>query len=146
MAKKTNDPLKLIKADHEKVKSLFEEYDGADYDVKKTLSEEILKELSGHMEMEESLFYPKIEAISDDAEELISEARREHEEVKEHLEGIKASQDEESLDMHMKEMEEGVLHHIEEEEDKIFSLAKDNLKKDFKSLSEQMLEFKEESE
>ncbi|OGZ27456.1 MAG: hypothetical protein A2365_03220 [Candidatus Nealsonbacteria bacterium RIFOXYB1_FULL_40_15] len=139
---KIKNPLSLIKKDHNKVKSLFERYDKSKYEKKKSLSEEISKELSIHMRTEEELFYPRLEGISGESDSLISEAKQEHDKTKERLEAIKISGDEETLDMRIKEMEDGVLHHIQEEENKIFPLAEEKLKDQFPELSEKISSFK----
>lgn len=143
MAKK-NDPLFIIKKDHETIKNLFSSYKTADADEKELIIEKLSEELALHMEMEEEIFYPNIEKISDEATDLIREAIREHDEAKSHLSEIENAEDDSQKDSQITEMEKEVLHHIEEEEDKIFSVAKE-IKDDFDSIAEEMFEFKEEN-
>lgn len=117
---KANDPLEILRSDHERVKGLLKEYKAADPDEKEVLADGISEDLSLHMEMEEEIFYPNVEKISDEARDLIQEAIREHNEVKAHLSEIEGAQDDSQRDMHIDEMEKELLRHIEEEEEKIF--------------------------
>jgi len=138
------DPLKIIKKDHKEVKALFKDYKKADQEEKASLAGQITGELLLHMEMEESLFYPEIEKVSEEGKNLIQDALKEHNEAKMHVDGVESAQDNSQRDMHMEELEKGVFHHIEEEEDKIFSFAKKNLEEP-QSIAEKMIDFKEEN-
>jgi len=139
------NPLEILKKDHDKLKILLIDYKSAGSE-KESLAAQISEELSLHMEMEEEIFYPNVEKISDQAKDLIQEAIREHNEVKAHLEEIEdALSDEPERDAHLEEMERGLLHHIEEEEDKIFPLAQKEIGHEFPAMLDEMIDFREEN-
>ncbi|MDM5178313.1 hemerythrin domain-containing protein [Massilia sp. DJPM01] len=76
------DALALLKADHEKVKSLFREFerlrDDEDADERKfELVDDICYELTVHSMIEEEIFYPVLRALIDD-DQLLDEAGVEH--------------------------------------------------------------------
>lgn len=76
------DALELLKADHEKVKNLFREFEnlkGSDDDDKRKseLVDDICYELTVHTMIEEEIFYPVLRAVIDD-DDMMDEAEVEH--------------------------------------------------------------------
>lgn len=136
------NPISIIKSDHEKVKSLIEEYKESEIEEKKDQAMKICENLAIHMEMEEAHFYPEVEKISDEAEELIADALDEHNELKTHIGNIDANGPEEELDEHMGMIEETLEHHLEEEENNILPLAENNLSGDFTAMAAKMIAYK----
>ncbi len=116
---KTPDAVALLKADHEKVAGLFEDYEKASGDGKKQkIADEICMELTVHATIEEEIFYPacegKVEA------DLLDEAYVEHDGAKILIAEIEAgSPSDEFYDAKVKVLGEQIEHHVEEEEQRV---------------------------
>lgn len=110
-----------LREDHQKVKQLFEEFEGAtDNDVKQRLADEALAALQEHSYVEEKVLYPAFEPALD-KEDLVDEALEEHHVV--HLlvaELKKMSAGDERFDAKFTVLAENVRHHIKEEEGEMF--------------------------
>src|SRR4051812_17568901 len=60
---KPKDAIALLKADHKKVKELFDEFESAKNESKKhKIAQEALTELKIHSVIEEEIFYPEVRA------------------------------------------------------------------------------------
>lgn len=138
------DAIALLTADHKEVSGMFEEFEQLKSGAKKAeLVERICKELTVHMQLEEEIFYPAIQAALHD-HELVPEANVEHASVKDliaQVEGAEAGGDE--YDAKVKVMGELIEHHIKEEETEMFPKVKKS-KLDIKALGAQMAERKQE--
>ena len=113
------DAIALLKADHRKVKTLFEKFEKAkDAATKKSLAQQICTELSVHTAVEEEIFYPactgKIE------EDLVKEAYVEHDGAKVMIAEILASgPGDDFYDAKVKVLSEDIKHHVKEEEARV---------------------------
>ena len=112
------DALELLKEDHQKVKELFEEAEGAeDEKEKRKLFDEIQTELETHARIEESVFYPAMEK-REELKDMVLESIEEHKQVKtllREIDNLKA--DSEKFEPKLKVLMENVEHHAEEEEE-----------------------------
>ena len=119
------DAIALLKADHEAVSQLFEEYEKTrSVPNKKALVAEICTALSVHAQIEEEIFYPAVKAALKD-KLLVPEATVEHGGVKgliAQLEGVEP--DGEMYDAKVKVLSEYVKHHVKEEQNEMFAKAK----------------------
>jgi hemerythrin superfamily protein len=137
--------LQLLKDDHERVTSMFDEFEKADSpEEKESLAERICDDLTLHAELEETCFYPVIrEAIEE--EELLNEADVEHATAKDLIAKIQGC---DASDQHFSAMVtvlgEVVKHHIGEEEREIFKQVK-KADLDLEALAERMAEFKRDA-
>lgn len=112
--------LEMLKSDHEKVASLFEQLQEADDLAQKhEFFEMIRDELLLHARVEETAFYPTFKNRSG-FEEMIEESYQEHEEVKDLLAEIEASDDEDELNQLLDELQESVDQHVDFEEGELF--------------------------
>src|SRR5678815_6043277 len=68
----------LLKADHDKVKKLFDKFEKADESSKGEIVAEAIQELKVHAAIEEQVFYPALRHQMDDEEGLMDEADEEH--------------------------------------------------------------------
>lgn len=137
----------LLKADHEKVDQLFQQYEEADGQVQKqkTIIEQVCKELEVHAAIEEEIFYPAMRKIGKEGQELISEAVEEHQSIKDavnHLKG--ANPNDADYESTVEELMECVSHHVEEEEGEMFPEAEQQLGRELTRLGEQMQQRKQQ--
>ena len=144
------DPLKLLKEDHEKVKKLLDELGSTTERGVKTrqeLFEKVRNEMKVHESIEEEILYPALKQHAE-AKEIVLEGYEEHD-VVDRLMGELAALpvDDESWGPKLKVMKENVEHHIEEEEDEMFSKAREVFEPDVLSeLGERMASRKKELE
>ncbi len=139
------DAVALLKADHRKVESLFEQYDATNSKAKKkTIAAQICMELAIHTKIEEDIFYPACKGKVE--EELWHEAFVEHDGAKVMLAEIETgSPEDDFFDAKVKVLSELIKHHVKEEEkreDGMFAQAKE-AGVDFEELGNQIAEAKE---
>jgi hemerythrin-like domain-containing protein len=134
----------LLKADHDKVKKLFDRFEKAGESTSKDeIVTEALQELKIHAEVEEQVFYPALRQEMDDEEGLLDEADEEHHVAKFLIAELEQMQgDEDNWEAKFMVLAENVRHHIKEEEREIFPKAK-KTDVDFAALGRQMKETKE---
>ncbi|HYE79265.1 MAG TPA: hemerythrin domain-containing protein, partial [bacterium] len=115
-AGKSNDPIQLLKADHQRVNQLFTEFESAEDNQKQQLVRQICQELVIHAMLEEQLFYPACrDAIED--EELLNRAQVEHDSAKLLIGDLMSGRGDRSFrDAKVKVLAEQVRHHVQEEE------------------------------
>lgn len=122
MAKEAMDAIAMLKADHRKVEGLFKKFEAAkDGRTKRSLAEQICKELSVHMHIEEEIFYPACEGKVE--EDLLKESHVEHDGAKVLIAELEAGSPEDDFyDAKMKVLSEMIQHHVEEEEKRVEGL------------------------
>jgi len=116
------DACTLLDEDHNQVARLFEQYKAArDNSHKRVLAQQICHELHVHTRIEEEIFYPAFrQATGDDA--LVQQSEREHEEASALIARIEGSaQPDDKL---MLALEDAVLHHVNDEREKMFPKAR----------------------
>lgn len=137
--------IELLREDHQKVKDLFQHFEGMESGHKKEIVTTTLHELAIHTTVEEEIFYPAArKALEETGEEtdLIDEAWEEHHVVK--LLGAelkKMRPSDERYDAKFTVLAESVKHHIEEEEGELFPKLEGHL--DDENLGEKMIARKE---
>src|SRR3954466_15147119 len=76
------DALDLLIGDHNRVRGLFTRFKSAkesdDLATMTTLATKILEELKAHTAIEEEIFYPELQDVSDEIHESITEGFEEH--------------------------------------------------------------------
>ena len=116
-----NDAIALLKADHKEVAEMLEKFETA-RSTKEKLAQQICMSLTVHAQIEEEIFYPAArEALEDEGEDLLNEAKVEHNSLKELIGQIEGSSpDDDLFEAHVKVLGEYVKHHVKEEEGQIF--------------------------
>lgn len=116
------DAITLLKNDHKTVNGLFRRFEKARDDrSRRTVANQIIKELSVHAAIEEQVFYPAVREAVPDAEDVVLESLEEHHIVKwtlSELDGMDAGH--ERFVPKMTVLIESVRHHVEEEESELF--------------------------
>lgn len=143
-APKAQDATTLLRADHKLVAELLEQFESARSSAKKkTLAEQICKELTIHAQIEEEIFYPAVREALDD-KELIPEATVEHATLKNLIAEIQEMDEQDEMwEARVKVLGEYVKHHVKEEQNEIFPQAK-STDLDMKELGALLLQRKEE--
>jgi iron-sulfur cluster repair protein YtfE (RIC family) len=136
------DALALLREDHAKVKELLEKIDATTERARKGRTEGLatLKaELEVHEAIEEEIFYPALKDFAA-AKEAVLEAYEEHEVVDTIMGELESTPvDDETWAAKFTVMKENLEHHIEEEEDEMFSQAREVMDQDeLDSLGERM--------
>lgn len=121
--------LELLKADHDKVKHLFREFDslkGSDEDDerKSELVDEICYELTLHTMLEEEIFYPAVRAAIDD-DDMMDEADIEHAGARELISQLEVMYPgDDHFDATVTVLGEEIAHHIDKEEGDMFDAVR----------------------
>lgn len=132
MAKKEQKPLEavieLLMQQHDEVDDMFGEYKKlmdleAPASKRKALADKICRALTDHATLEESVFYPAArEALAEEEQDIMDHADVEHATLKGLIERILNSPgDDPHFDALVHVMAEYVKHHVEEEENQMFS-------------------------
>lgn len=113
--------------DHQKVEQIFRKLKDTTDDAEKTrldLCQKLKHELLAHAEFEESVFYPTVRERNG-ADQRVSEAIEEHQQVKSMLEEIEQMEPTSAVFLDkIAELESAVQHHVDEEESEIFPVAR----------------------
>ncbi len=127
------DAIGLLTKDHEAVRQLFKQFEAAGEGAgkaKRKILDKIIRELSVHSQIEETLFYPTVRQTAQvvqlqDASDEVLEALEEHHIVKWLLSELETMDPEaERFEAKVKVLKENVLHHAEEEEQKLFPMVR----------------------
>ena len=125
------DAISLLKDDHRTVEQLFKRFektgDRALVDRRRIVNE-IIRELSIHAEIEETVFYPAVREAVPPTEDMVLESLEEHHVVKwllSELDGM--APDAERFEAKVTVLMENVRHHVEEEESDLFPKVRKRL-------------------
>ena len=119
----SNPVLTMLKADHKKVKGLFEEYKEAPPRKQHDIAQTTITELEIHAKLEEGLIYPAIREGIDD-NEVMNEADEEHHLVHVLIAELKKLESsDETFKAKFTVLGEMVKHHVKEEEGEMFPQA-----------------------
>lgn len=143
-ARQPSDALALLRADHQRVQAMFDQFEKTrSEDRKASLAEQICQELTIHAQIEEEIFYPAArEAIKD--EDLLDEATVEHQSAKDLIAQIEGGGPRgELFDAKVKVLGEYIKHHVKEEQNELFPQVR-KTKLDLKALGERLQQRKME--
>ena len=135
------DPVKLLTKQHREVEALFKKIEKTeDAEGRKEIMERIKQSLELHTMLEEEHFYPAIRGLeTKKAEEMILEAYEEHHVVKLVLAELpRVDPEDERFEAKMTVLKELIEHHVEEEEEEMFKLAKKLDKEDLEAVGDRM--------
>jgi hemerythrin superfamily protein len=119
------DAIELLKADHDKVRGLFEEFktaQEADDEARlRELKDQIFSELETHTRLEEDIFYPAVRDLDEEEmTETVAEGIQEHHVVKVLMREVEEVKGDETFEAKMTVIIENVEHHADEEEEDLF--------------------------
>jgi hemerythrin superfamily protein len=137
--------VELIKSDHQRVKSLFEDYETSGGQDRAMIANKIMTELEVHAKIEEEIFYPAFRGKADEGDELVTEALEEHRTVKDLISDLQEMDgDDEAFQNKFQDLLQEVQHHVEEEESEMLPAAEDQLADQLDQLGTRMSERKEQ--
>jgi len=115
-----------LRKDHEKIKTLFREFEGAgEAEQKQHIVRQAITELEIHVLAEEKVFYPAVCKDSPAAAPNVDESFEEHHVMKFLIGELKdMSPEDERFDAKFTVLMENVKHHIKEEEAELFARAR----------------------
>lgn len=137
------NPIKSLKADHDRVKQLFREFEETGeraFKARQRIAEKVFIELEIHSTLEEEIFYPAVrEKGGQEGREMVLEGTEEHHIVDVLVAELKELEPEdERYKAKFKVLSENVEHHIEEEEGQMFPQAQRVLDGDTSRLGEEI--------
>lgn len=137
------DAIDLLKKDHAKVTALFQRFnDGGGLTgvvkrltgntvsarQRRTIAEQICRELEVHAGIEEAVFYPAVRALHDERlDGMLDEAAREHGTITERVSGARQAADDDALRAAVGSLQECVDHHVRDEESQMFPLVAERM-------------------
>jgi len=145
-----DDAVEMLKQDHEKVKTLFSEYEDAQESAprrRKEIVDQISMELEVHAQLEEKIFYQAFRQVAEkEPKKLVRESFEEHKIVKTLVAELAQMQPkEEQFDAKVTVLKESLEHHVKEEEGELFPAAKKLLGDErLQELGAEMRDLKEE--
>ena len=145
VARRPQDAIALLRADHALVEDLFGQFEKArNDDRKQTLATRICMELKVHTTIEEEIFYPATREVLPKEDDLLDEAQVEHDSAKELISQIESGKPGEKLwDAKVIVLSEYIKHHVKEEHTEMFPKVR-KTQLDLKALGEQMRQRKEQ--
>lgn len=118
--KNTMDAIELLQDQHREVEQLFEKIKKAKSEEKEDLFLQLADALATHATIEEKLFYPQV--MSNRTDELLQEAVQEHLQTKRLLaDMLDLDVSDEKFDAKLRVLQEEVEHHVDEEENELFT-------------------------
>jgi hemerythrin superfamily protein len=128
------DAITLLDQDHQRVEQLFTQFESAQPQQKEQLAHTICQELTVHAQLEEEIFYPAFLKATGD-QEMVDEAADEHQEVKELIAELEGGGSPDEL---VPQLQENVLHHVQEEREEMFQKARGAQGLDLQALGQQL--------
>jgi hypothetical protein len=132
-AKNKNDPIALLKTDHRRFEALLKEGEDTTERARKGRREiltALTKEINVHEAIEEKLLYPALQPHAE-AHDLVLESYQEHHVADMVVKELhEVSTNDEQWGAKFKVFKENLTHHISEEENKLFPIARGVLKKE----------------
>jgi iron-sulfur cluster repair protein YtfE (RIC family) len=140
-----DDAIAMLTADHRQVCALFQQYaDTFDPYLKQMIAEHVFAELTLHMLLEETVFYPAFaEQADEEGKRFVEEALPEHQEIKAFIETLQEIGDDTAFETRFQELRVQVEQHIEEEETRMFPEAAQVLASHWEEITDLLQELKE---
>ena len=122
------DVTKILEHDHREAEALFTRIEKADGADRQSAIDELDTALRAHMELEETVVYPRMAPVTGDEE--VQEGNTEHALARDGLTAMLAlAPDEPGFGAALEAVKAGITHHVEEEESDVFpKLRKDGAK------------------
>jgi len=115
----------MLTADHRQVHALFQQYaDTSDPYLKQIIAEHVFAELTLHMLLEETVFYPVVaEQADEEGKQLVREAMQDHQQLRERMETLEETDDDAVFEGKFQALRDHVERHFEDEETMMYPQA-----------------------
>ena len=111
--------IEVLTQEHRKAEQMLQQLKGTQgQDM--ALLEKAGQDLRIHMKIEEDVLYPFIHQNIPNGQDLMKEAEQEHQEAREALAKVEQTAGTAQFEQALTKLEEGVMHHVQEEENEIF--------------------------
>lgn len=129
------DACTLLDDDHNELIRMFEQYQAAhDGNKQQLLAAQICQLLAVHMQIEEEIFYPAFQRATRDSYR-VQDSLREHDEARALIAKIEADRQNARIVL---DLEDGLLHHINDEREKMFPEARATAGLDLMQLADRL--------
>jgi hemerythrin-like domain-containing protein len=120
-----DDAMAMLTADHRQVCALFQQYaDTPNPYLKQIIAEHVFAELTLHMLLEETVFYPAFaEQADEEGKRLVSDALQDHQQLRDLIASLQDVDEDEAFDARFRALRDHVDQHVEEEETTLFPQA-----------------------
>ncbi len=121
----SNDAMAMLTADHRQVRALFQQYaDTPDPYLKQIIAEHVFAELTLHMLLEETVFYPVLaEQADEEGKGLVREALQDHQQIRDLIATLQDVEEDEAFETRFHALRDHVNQHVEDEETTMFPQA-----------------------
>jgi iron-sulfur cluster repair protein YtfE (RIC family) len=120
-----DDAIEMLTADHRQVRALFQQYeDTSNPYLKQIIAEHVFAELTLHMLLEETVFYPAFaEQADEEGKRLISDALQDHQQLRNLIATLQDVAEDEAFESKFHALRDLVNQHFEDEETTMFPQA-----------------------
>jgi len=136
----------MLTADHRQVRALFQQYaDTPDPYLKQIIAEHVFAELTLHMLLEETVFYPAVaEQTDEEGKGLVSEALQDHQQLRELIATLQETDDDAAFETRFQALRDRINQHVEDEETTMFPQARQVLATHLEEITGLLQERKEQ--
>ena len=141
------DPIQMLTEDHQRVKTLFGQYEqAANAQQKQQIAQNVFQELTIHSVLEKDIFYPAVrEKGNQEDKQLVEHSYHDHAEAEKVIAQLKSMEaSDPKYDQLFFKLRDSVLEHAQEEEDQMFPDAKKELGQDLPRLGQEMQRAKQD--
>ena len=117
-----DDAITMLTADHRQVRALFQQYtDTSDPYLKQIIAEHVFAELTLHMLLEETVFYPAFaEQADEEGKRLVNEALQDHQQLWDLIATLQNLAEDAMFETSFQALRDHVEQHVEDEETTMF--------------------------
>jgi hemerythrin superfamily protein len=120
-----DDALAMLTADHRQIRALFQQYaDTSDPYLKQIIAEHVFAELTLHLLLEETVFYPAFaEQTDEEGKRLVRDALQDHQQLRDLIATLQEADEDEAFEVRFHVLRDHVNQHVEDEEATMFPQA-----------------------
>src|SRR6266446_10660238 len=120
-----DDAIAMLTADHRQVRALFQQYaDTPDPYLQQIIAEHVFAELTLHMLLEETVFYPAFaEQADEEGKRMVREALQDHQQLRDLIATLQDVEEDEAFEARFHTLRDQVEQHVVDEETAMFPQA-----------------------
>jgi iron-sulfur cluster repair protein YtfE (RIC family) len=123
------DAVAMLTADHRQVRVLLQQYaETPDPYLQQIIAEHVFAELTLHLLLEETVFYPAFaEQTDEEGKRLVREALQDHQQLRDHIATLQAVAEDDAFEAAFQALRDHVDRHFADEETTLFPQAAQDL-------------------